>query len=49
MPHAKRRLHPTLINGIVARPVAFVSTISATGVENLAPFRHVLRCRWNVS
>jgi len=36
----KRRLYATLINGVVARPVAFVSTVSATGVENLAPYSY---------
>lgn len=29
-----------LISGIVPRPVAFVSTLSEDGVENLAPFRY---------
>ena len=29
-----------MISGIVPRPVAFVSTISEDGVENLAPFRY---------
>jgi len=31
-------LYPLMISGIVPRPVAFVSTISESGVENLAPF-----------
>ncbi|KAK2463827.1 hypothetical protein APHAL10511_004132 [Amanita phalloides] len=34
----KRKLYATLISGIVPRPVAFISTVSATGTENLAPF-----------
>ena len=33
------KLHATLISGIVPRPVAFVSTISEDGTENIAPFR----------
>lgn len=32
-------LYKLLISGIVPRPIAFVSTISEDGVENLAPFR----------
>ncbi|EJT97039.1 hypothetical protein DACRYDRAFT_112365 [Dacryopinax primogenitus] len=32
------KLYPMMISGIVPRPVAFVSSISETGVENLAPF-----------
>lgn len=35
------KLYFMLLSGIVPRPVAFVSTISDTGVENLAPFRLV--------
>ena len=30
-----------MISGIVPRPIAFVSSVSADGVENLAPFRYV--------
>lgn len=30
-----------MISGIVPRPVAFVSSVSEDGVENLAPFRCV--------
>ncbi|KAI0653593.1 hypothetical protein C8Q70DRAFT_927387 [Cubamyces menziesii] len=30
-----------MISGIVPRPIAFVSSISSEGVENLAPFRQV--------
>ncbi|KAF9458930.1 hypothetical protein BDZ94DRAFT_1384796 [Collybia nuda] len=32
------KLYFLLVSGIVPRPVAFVSTISDTGIENLAPF-----------
>lgn len=32
------KLYALMISGIVPRPVAFVSTISESGVENLAPF-----------
>ncbi|KAG2122507.1 hypothetical protein BD769DRAFT_1777144 [Suillus cothurnatus] len=31
--------HKLLSSGIVPRPIAFVSTISEEGIENLAPFR----------
>lgn len=33
-----RKLYSVLLSGIVPRPVAFVSSISADGIENLAPF-----------
>ncbi|KAI0333209.1 hypothetical protein GY45DRAFT_1245176 [Cubamyces sp. BRFM 1775] len=33
-----------MISGIVPRPIAFVSSISSDGVENLAPFRQP--CSW---
>ena len=29
-----------MVSGILPRPIAFVSSISETGVENLAPFRY---------
>ncbi|THH11519.1 hypothetical protein EW146_g8011 [Bondarzewia mesenterica] len=32
------KLYALMISGIVPRPIAFVSTVSATGIENLAPF-----------
>ncbi|EPQ58596.1 hypothetical protein GLOTRDRAFT_57674 [Gloeophyllum trabeum ATCC 11539] len=32
------KLYILMISGIVPRPIAFVSTISNTGIENLAPF-----------
>ncbi|KAI6011124.1 hypothetical protein EDC04DRAFT_2905670 [Pisolithus marmoratus] len=32
------RLYPLMISAIVPRPIAFVSSVSETGVENLAPF-----------
>ncbi|KAH7930370.1 hypothetical protein BV22DRAFT_1028605 [Leucogyrophana mollusca] len=32
------KLYTLMISGIVPRPIAFVSTISESGVENLAPF-----------
>ncbi|KAG6375234.1 hypothetical protein JVT61DRAFT_3448 [Boletus reticuloceps] len=35
-------LNKLMLSGIVPRPVAFVSTISEGGVENLAPFRYIL-------
>ena len=28
-----------MISGIAPRPIAFVSSVSESGVENLAPFR----------
>jgi hypothetical protein len=34
-----RLLYKLMISGIVPRPIAFVSTISEQGVENLSPFR----------
>ncbi|KAL4067134.1 hypothetical protein V8B97DRAFT_2025233 [Scleroderma yunnanense] len=34
----QRKLSALLVSGIVPRPIAFVSTVSETGVENLAPF-----------
>ncbi|KZO92318.1 hypothetical protein CALVIDRAFT_586064 [Calocera viscosa TUFC12733] len=33
-------LYPLMISGIVPRPVAFVSTVSEDGIENLAAYRH---------
>jgi flavin reductase (DIM6/NTAB) family NADH-FMN oxidoreductase RutF len=33
-----RKLYSIMLSGIAPRPVAFVSSISADGVENLAPF-----------
>nr|GAT43240.1 predicted protein [Mycena chlorophos] len=35
-------LYALSISGIVPRPIAFVSSISAKNEENLAPFRHVV-------
>ncbi|KAI6033668.1 hypothetical protein PISMIDRAFT_686686 [Pisolithus microcarpus 441] len=32
------RLYPLMTSAIVPRPIAFVSSVSTTGVENLAPF-----------
>jgi hypothetical protein len=32
-------LYKLMISGVVPRPIAFVSTISEQGVENLSPFR----------
>ncbi|KAH7903376.1 hypothetical protein BJ138DRAFT_1074133 [Hygrophoropsis aurantiaca] len=37
----RMKLYTLMISGIVPRPIAFVSTISESGVENLAPFRQV--------
>lgn len=34
-----RKLYQLMVSGIVPRPIAFVSTISESGTENLAPFR----------
>lgn len=34
-----RKLYQLMISGIVPRPIAFVSSISEAGIENLAPFR----------
>ncbi|KAH9830591.1 uncharacterized protein C8Q71DRAFT_862343 [Rhodofomes roseus] len=34
----KLKLYQLMISGIVPRPIAFVSTVSESGVENLAPF-----------
>ena len=36
-----RELYRLMISGIIPRPIAFVSSISASGVPNLAPFRSV--------
>ena len=38
-----RKLYGIFVSGLVPRPVAFVSSISEDGVENLAPFRCALR------
>ncbi|KAG7089834.1 hypothetical protein E1B28_011480 [Marasmius oreades] len=35
-----RELYQLLLSGICPRPVAFVSSVSETGVENLAPFSY---------
>ncbi|KAJ8072813.1 hypothetical protein PM082_016372 [Marasmius tenuissimus] len=32
-------LYPLLLSGVYPRPVAFVSSVTEDGVENLAPFR----------
>jgi len=34
-----RKLYSLLLTGIVPRPIAFVSTISPEGIENIAPYR----------
>ena len=34
-----RELYPLMISGIVPRPIAFVSSLSVSGIPNLAPFR----------
>lgn len=33
-----RKLYQLMVSGIVPRPIAFVSSVSEAGVENLAPF-----------
>jgi len=35
-----RALYQLMTSGIIPRPIAFVSSISHDGVENLAPFRY---------
>ncbi|KAF8493628.1 hypothetical protein JB92DRAFT_2749910 [Gautieria morchelliformis] len=35
-----RELYPLMISGIIPRPVAFVSSLSVSGVHNLAPFSY---------
>lgn len=35
-----RKLYQLMISGIVPRPIAYVSSVSESGVENLAPFRY---------
>ncbi|KAF8590999.1 hypothetical protein K439DRAFT_1381453 [Ramaria rubella] len=37
---ALRDIYPLMISGIVPRPIAFVSSLSASGVPNLAPFSY---------
>ncbi|KAI0062710.1 hypothetical protein BV25DRAFT_600514 [Artomyces pyxidatus] len=37
-PEEKAGLYPLMISGIVPRPIAFVSSVSETGIENLSPF-----------
>jgi hypothetical protein len=37
-----RNMYKLMISGIIPRPIAFVSSISEDGVENLAPFRFAL-------
>ncbi|KAG6331335.1 hypothetical protein ID866_7756 [Astraeus odoratus] len=34
----KMSVYKLMVSGVVPRPIAFVSTVSETGVENLAPF-----------
>ena len=46
------KLYATFISGIVPRPVAFVSTISEDGIENIAPFRWnfmFIECSYSLS
>jgi len=35
-----RKVYATLTSGVIPRPVAFVSTISEDGIENIAPFSY---------
>ncbi|KAF8530420.1 hypothetical protein BU17DRAFT_72941 [Hysterangium stoloniferum] len=37
-----KEIYPLMISGIIPRPIAFVSSLSASGVPNLAPFRSVV-------
>lgn len=37
-------LYKLMISGIAPRPIAFVSTISDDGIENLAPYRYARIC-----
>jgi flavin reductase (DIM6/NTAB) family NADH-FMN oxidoreductase RutF len=40
-------IYKLMIGGIVPRPIAFVSTISAAGLPNLAPFSYFTACSSN--
>ena len=36
---SSRELYPLMVSGIIPRPIALVSSLSASGIPNLAPFR----------
>lgn len=36
-----RQVYKFMISGIIPRPIAYVSSVSEAGVENIAPFRYV--------
>ncbi len=40
-----RAVYKLLIGCIVPRPIAWVSTVSANGIHNLAPFSFFMECR----
>lgn len=35
---SSKELYPLLVEGIIPRPIAWISTVSSEGVDNLAPF-----------
>src|SRR6185312_5885736 len=45
--HATNNLYKLMIGMIVPRPIAFVSTLDAAGVWNLAPFSYFTACSSN--
>lgn len=45
--HAPNNLYKLMIGMIVPRPIAFVSTLDAAGVRNLAPFSYFTACSSN--
>lgn len=45
--HSASDIYKLMIGAIVPRPIAFVSTIDAEGVKNLAPFSYFTGCSTN--
>lgn len=45
--HATEDVYKLMIGAIVPRPIAFVSTLDAQGVRNLAPFSYFTACSTN--
>jgi hypothetical protein len=46
---SNRKIYSNMISGIIPRPVAFVSSISEDGFENLAPFRSSIHLIFEIS
>lgn len=45
--HPSPEIYKLMVGAIVPRPIAFVSTVDATGVRNLAPFSFFTACSSN--